>query len=55
MPQAADITMSMWRCTDSSKVWYEWALASPTQSHIHNPGGPFPHAPAFMVTHLFWS
>lgn len=28
-----------WRCTSPSKVWYEWALTSPSPSPIHNPNG----------------
>lgn len=29
----------LWRCTSSTKVWYEWALTSPAPSPIHNPNG----------------
>lgn len=29
----------MWRCVGGHKVWYEWCVAGPVPSHIHNPGG----------------
>mmetsp|Transcript_10725 Transcript_10725/g.25357 ORF Transcript_10725/g.25357 Transcript_10725/m.25357 type:complete len:608 (+) Transcript_10725:44-1867(+) len=28
-----------WRCSNDRKVWYEWAVTSPTPQPIHNPGG----------------
>ena len=33
------IEFCIWRCVSSKKVWYEWALASPRKSAIHNPNG----------------
>ncbi|CAM9392438.1 unnamed protein product, partial [Scytosiphon promiscuus] len=33
------VSAHFWRCTSSTKVWYEWALTSPTPSPIHNPNG----------------
>lgn len=33
------IEIQMWRNVSTSKVWYEWALTSPTVSPLHNPGG----------------
>lgn len=33
------IEARMWRCVGPSKVWYEWAVTSPTVSAIHNPTG----------------
>lgn len=29
----------MWRCVGPQKVWYEWAVAAPTVTHIHNVSG----------------
>ncbi len=29
----------MWRCAGPQKVWYEWAVAAPTVTHIHNVAG----------------
>ncbi|OWK09480.1 PRMT5 [Cervus elaphus hippelaphus] len=40
-----DITLSQticvrfWRCSNSKKVWYEWAVTAPVCSAIHNPTG----------------
>jgi type II protein arginine methyltransferase len=28
-----------WRCCSDKKVWYEWSIASPQPSPIHNPNG----------------
>lgn len=28
-----------WRCQNSKKVWYEWAVSEPAPSTVHNPGG----------------
>ena len=33
------VSAQFWRCTSSTKVWYEWALTSPAASPIHNPNG----------------
>ncbi|XP_074276398.1 protein arginine N-methyltransferase 1.5 [Silene latifolia] len=33
------LEVHMWRCCDSSKVWYEWCVASPSPSPIHNSKG----------------
>ena len=33
------IEVHMWRCVDGGRVWYEWALASPVLTVIHNSGG----------------
>ena len=33
------VTVSVWRCSDKHKVWYEWALVEPTTSAIQNQGG----------------
>lgn len=33
------VSAHFWRCTSSTKVWYEWALTSPAASPIHNPNG----------------
>lgn len=33
------IELDIWRCVSSKKVWYEWALASPARSPVHNPRG----------------
>ena len=28
--------MNLWRIVSESKLWYEWAVTSPTVSHVHN-------------------
>lgn len=28
-----------WRCQNSKKVWYEWAVSEPSPGPVHNPGG----------------
>ena len=33
------IVMSMFRRSNSTKVWYEWAVQSPVALPVHNPGG----------------
>ncbi|KAK1289111.1 Protein arginine N-methyltransferase 5 [Acorus calamus] len=33
------IEVHFWRCTGATKVWYEWCVASPTVSPIHNTNG----------------
>ncbi|KAL9226935.1 hypothetical protein vseg_002691 [Gypsophila vaccaria] len=33
------LEVHMWRCCDTSKVWYEWCVASPSPSAIHNSKG----------------
>ena len=33
------VEVLMWRCCGPGRVWYEWALAAPTVSPLHNPGG----------------
>ncbi len=33
------VTVSVWRCSDKHKVWYEWALVEPIPSAIQNQGG----------------
>ncbi|XP_010526290.1 PREDICTED: protein arginine N-methyltransferase 1.5 [Tarenaya hassleriana] len=33
------IQVHFWRCRGSTKVWYEWCVASPTQSPMHNTNG----------------
>lgn len=37
LPQAMEV--HMWRCVGPQKVWYEWAVASPHSTHIHNVSG----------------
>jgi type II protein arginine methyltransferase len=37
--RGATIECHFWRCVDDNKVWYEWALTSPSISPIHNPNG----------------
>ncbi|CAM9328766.1 unnamed protein product, partial [Phaeothamnion confervicola] len=34
-----EVEVHIWRCSGGHKVWYEWALASPQASPIHNPNG----------------
>eukprot|EP00658_Telonema_sp_P-2_P036974 TRINITY_DN26643_c0_g1_i3.p1 TRINITY_DN26643_c0_g1~~TRINITY_DN26643_c0_g1_i3.p1 ORF type:complete len:489 (-),score=98.64 TRINITY_DN26643_c0_g1_i3:169-1635(-) len=38
-PEGSTVTALMWRLSDAQKVWYEWALTSPTVTPIHNPNG----------------
>lgn len=33
------ITVNIWRCVSSNKVWYEWNTSAPIISHIHNANG----------------
>ncbi|CAI9115602.1 OLC1v1016543C1 [Oldenlandia corymbosa var. corymbosa] len=33
------LEVHMWRCCGSTKVWYEWCVASPTSSPVHNTNG----------------
>ncbi|XP_017494409.1 PREDICTED: protein arginine N-methyltransferase 5 [Rhagoletis zephyria] len=33
------IEIHFWRCVTKQKIWYEWCLASPFRTHIHNHGG----------------
>ncbi|CAH2061266.1 unnamed protein product [Thlaspi arvense] len=33
------IEAHFWRCSDSTKVWYEWSVSLPTFSPIHNTNG----------------
>lgn len=33
------ITVNVWRCVSSNKVWYEWNTSAPIISHIHNANG----------------
>ncbi|EFH56833.1 predicted protein [Arabidopsis lyrata subsp. lyrata] len=33
------IEAHFWRCSDSTKVWYEWSVSLPTVSLIHNRNG----------------
>ncbi|XP_021744079.1 protein arginine N-methyltransferase 1.5-like [Chenopodium quinoa] len=33
------LEVHIWRCSGSTKVWYEWCVASPSSSPIHNSKG----------------
>lgn len=33
------ISVNIWRCVSSNKVWYEWNTSAPIISHIHNANG----------------
>lgn len=33
------IEIEFWRKHDKNRVWYEWAISEPSQTHIHNPNG----------------
>lgn len=39
VPPGAVVEVHMWRCAARHKVWYEWAVAQPQGSPIHNPNG----------------
>lgn len=34
-----ELQINFWRCSDNNKVWYEWCIAKPHQSIIHNING----------------
>ncbi|XP_053695032.1 protein arginine N-methyltransferase 5 [Sabethes cyaneus] len=34
-----EIVINFWRCVASHKVWYEWNVTAPRQTHIHNVQG----------------
>ncbi|XP_058818609.1 protein arginine N-methyltransferase 5 [Topomyia yanbarensis] len=34
-----EIVVNFWRCVASHKVWYEWNVTTPKQTHIHNVQG----------------
>ncbi|WCJ30569.1 Protein arginine N-methyltransferase 5 [Euphorbia peplus] len=33
------LEVHFWRCSNPSKVWYEWSVTSPTSSPVHNSNG----------------
>lgn len=33
------LEVHMWRCSGSTKVWYEWCVSSPISSPVHNSNG----------------
>ncbi|XP_061393801.1 protein arginine N-methyltransferase 5 [Musca vetustissima] len=33
------LEIHFWRCVSKQKIWYEWCLASPHTTHVHNLGG----------------
>jgi len=39
VPKGATVEVHFWRNCNRTKVWYEWAVTSPDNSPIHNPGG----------------
>lgn len=39
VPAGRKVKVHFWRCVSSSKVWYEWAVTSPTTTHCHNVNG----------------
>ncbi|KAK9834250.1 hypothetical protein WJX81_000077 [Elliptochloris bilobata] len=39
LPAGAPVQAHIWRCCSNHKVWYEWAVVSPTPTPIHNPNG----------------
>ncbi|WPT16142.1 Protein arginine N-methyltransferase 1.5 [Picochlorum sp. SENEW3] len=39
VPAGQHITASMWRKSNSTRVWYEWSISRPTTVPIHNPNG----------------
>eukprot|EP01113_Clastostelium_recurvatum_P032186 TRINITY_DN4095_c0_g1_i1.p1 TRINITY_DN4095_c0_g1~~TRINITY_DN4095_c0_g1_i1.p1 ORF type:complete len:640 (+),score=181.99 TRINITY_DN4095_c0_g1_i1:34-1953(+) len=39
VPPGGEITVHLWRLSTRTKVWYEWSLASPIHTTIHNPNG----------------
>ncbi|AQK60999.1 Protein arginine N-methyltransferase 1.5 [Zea mays] len=39
VPEGSPIEVHFWRCCAPTKVWYEWAVTTPTLSPIHNSNG----------------
>ncbi|CAM8967572.1 unnamed protein product [Rhodiola kirilowii] len=39
IPPGSRLEVHFWRCSRPSKVWYEWCVASPSASPIHNSNG----------------
>uniref|UniRef100_A0A7N0U6W9 Protein arginine N-methyltransferase n=1 Tax=Kalanchoe fedtschenkoi TaxID=63787 RepID=A0A7N0U6W9_KALFE len=39
IPPGSRLEVHFWRCCSPSKVWYEWCVASPSASPIHNSNG----------------
>ncbi|XP_013110933.2 protein arginine N-methyltransferase 5 [Stomoxys calcitrans] len=39
MKKGQTIEIHFWRCVSKQKIWYEWCLASPITTHVHNLGG----------------
>ena len=39
MKAGESMEAQMWRCSSTTKVWYEWCVTSPVVTPIHNPGG----------------
>lgn len=39
LTEGCTLQTDFWRCTNEKKVWYEWCVASPQSSRIHNPNG----------------
>jgi len=39
VPDGSPIEVHFWRCCAPTKVWYEWAVTTPTPSPIHNSNG----------------
>eukprot|EP00850_Spirogloea_muscicola_P006972 SM000034S12726 [mRNA] locus=s34:430977:437706:+ [translate_table: standard] len=39
IPAGSKLELHFWRCHSATKVWYEWAVTSPSISPIHNPNG----------------
>jgi protein arginine N-methyltransferase 5 len=34
-----EVSVAVWRCVSTEKVWYEWCLTSPVSTPIQNPNG----------------
>ena len=39
VPDGGRVEAHFWRLVSKQKIWYEWALAQPHASPIHNPNG----------------
>lgn len=39
VPSESPIEVHFWRCCGATKVWYEWAVTTPSPSPIHNSNG----------------
>lgn len=39
VPAGTEVAVEFWRLSSPKQVWYEWAISTPTQTHLHNSNG----------------